>query len=479
MPRVARARAARVETLPPTIIADDYVEELAGDAIQQSEEGRFDPIKSSSVGFFDAVRKISSPDWDRYIVYVYRVEPSVRNNVGEPAFISKHVQAIDEEDIRELHGGGKYKLILKDVRRDSSRTHMLRVEGQPKLIAGQTLVKPEVEPQPAAVASAAAPQRSDTAEIIQALREFVQQPPGGASQVELIMQAAKSSIDVVKQAAAETARSATGSAMSDKVIETLLLRAVDNKPASDPLKEKLIDFALERLGNPTPEPSVDPLKGLGIVKDLLGVDNLGDLVSLAGGSGKTDWKADLIKVVAPLAANIPAILQFMATRSEQNFRQALAIAQMRRSGRAGGDSPGLTGAPPVAATPIAPAVPITTAVQPTPGVEMFQPNPFLNAMDDIVVFFEEGDEGEGAARFIFRKYQEIVSSPMIKPYLADAGKLGELAKQTPPLNQVASDPEFPAFVKNFVDGLNQCFTEYEAEGSSGPEASSPANPTSA
>lgn len=475
MPRISRARAAVASAAAPTtIVADDYVEQPAEGAIIQSEEGRFDPIASKTISFFDSVRKIAPADWDRYLIYIYRVDPPVKNNFGEPSYISKHAQPIDEDTVREEHGGGKYKIILKDVRRDSSRTHLLRVEGQPKFLVGQTLVQPESQPAQSAPLQQPTPtaNNSDIAEIIRAIREVIREPSGGTSQIEIMTQATKSALDVVTTAAKESAKSSTGSAMLDEITKTVILKAIDRPAAAaDPLKEKLIDFALERLGNPQTEPSGDPLKQLGVVKDLLGVDSLGDLFALVGkGGGRDDWKTDLVKLGAGLLGTLPNLIQGMVQMRAQTFQQQLTLAQLRRqqTGRLPLE------APPLGATHAAPVTPIG---QPTPGGEMFQPNPFMNAMDDIVVFFEEGDEGEGAARFIFRKYEEIVSSPMIKPYLAEADKLMELARQTPPLNTIAEDPEFPAFLKNFVDGLNQCFAEAQSE--SGPDAQPPATPTPA
>jgi hypothetical protein len=435
----------------------------------------FNPF-DEAVPFFDALAMITENEWRLYAVYLYRLEPRVRNPVGEAAFISTYQQAIDEADIKATHGGGKYLLYLKEVvmgKRDPSlpapreRSWKCRIAGEPILQPSQTLVMPagNVPALPAGPTDVIQQPRtgtSDVAVLANVLRDLIENKNSGRGNSEamaLMGEANKSALSIVTEAARQTVTTSTGSAMGDKLLERLLDSKFNGKSSDSDLRDKLALIAIDRLSNPQPE-SKDPLGQLSFVKDLLGVDSITDLIRPSGDGA---WKTRLVEIGAALVTTLPQLVGAFMTNQERQFQHQMQIEAMRRqSGQA--SPPVAVNVPTLQLEPV-PAAPVGTP-QPQPMGESPMENlfnPAQMALEEIVVDFGEGLDGTITARLVRQRYPQIVES--LKPLIQDSEQVKLFAQNTPPLSEIAGEEEFPEFLTQFTaEILHPATDDSEGEG---------------
>ena len=449
MPRTSRAPRRREPELQdantPTAVLDHPI----GDGGEV-----FTPF-DQDIPLFRAIQLMSDADWERCMLYLYRLDPKVRNPEGSRKYIDVMSRPITEADVKESHGGGKYQIYLRDdsQRPPLARSHVFEIDGLAKFLPGQTV------PQPAGASVAAsstvlppAPAgsqgSSDTAEVVrEVLRAMKQTDPGAQTTIETMTRATAAAIEIVKTASVREAGSTTGNPLLDKLIEKLFDNSLHGQEVKkDSRIDRLYDLAVERLLSPQMPEQKDPLQQLGFVKDLLGVENIGDLFAAVKGGGGADWKMEAFKLVGGLATNLPALLSFFSQQGELNFRRQLAIIEARRNG-GGPIAPRGLSAPPNNVVPMpapaAPAAPSASApIGEVPTIDVTQ-----LALTDIVVAFDNGLDGTVTAKMLRDKYPQLVEQ--LKPLAASEQNVMLFAKNTPPLSQIAGEEEFPAFLKEF------------------------------
>lgn len=423
----------------------------------------FDPF-DEALRFFDAIQMLTATDWERYLLYLYRVEPKVRNSAGEPAFIDKFKEGIDEDDVKARHGGGKYMFIFKDdfrQKRDPAlpkpreRSHLFRIDGEPLFQPGQTRIDGQ---QPAATGvvlppTAPLPSGDGHTDIAAVLREFVTalRDQTKTQDPEVVRKSYDMALDVVRDAAKRESGSMTGNPTLDLVFTKLLERSLDpHDKGTDRLIAKLEAIG-ERLANPQPASNGgDVLDQLGGLKDLLGVDSILDLIR--PDSGGNAWKADLAKAGIQLVGVLPQIIGAIMQNQERQFQRAKEV-EMLRHGQVPPPPPipGRVAVPPhpgqVAGVP-QPSEPLGPIA--VPEVEAL--NPVAMMVHDIAFLFETGLGGDAAADFIDRKYGEQLG--VFKSMLSDVDQVRQFCLQTAPLAEIAMDPEskvdFDHFLQEFV-----------------------------
>jgi hypothetical protein len=114
-----------------------------------------------------------------------------------------------------------------------------------------------------------------------------------------------------------------------------------------------------------------------------------------------------------------------------------------------------------------PATPPAGEVLPFPGN---QQQPQIEVDLDFVCMlirrcFDAGDPGDIPALSLKRTYADSLE-PM-RPYFSDGEQLKQLAGMSPIIAEIIPDPEFPAFLKEFVEEMNR--DEDEAAPDAGPE----------
>src|SRR5262252_2829259 len=77
--------------------------------------------KQPKLNFFHRLAQLTSDDWDRNRIYVYRRWPRVARD-GQPHYIGVHREALDEPFIKALYGSGHYLLKHNDPRHTIDQT---------------------------------------------------------------------------------------------------------------------------------------------------------------------------------------------------------------------------------------------------------------------------------------------------------------------------------------------------------------------
>ena len=483
----SRKNSPEAATVDAAAVAEFVKSEPARVPISDAEFGikpvpLFNPF-DDNIAFFDALAMITPAEWEKYLVYIYRLDPKVRNPEGERAYIDKIQRTFDEGDIKATHGGGKYMAILKDDflmaatpggPAPRERRWHFRIAGEPRLQDGQTLLSangtaPAAPGTPDAIEVAPRAPSSDVAVLAGVLRELIENRQNGdgsgsAQAMELAGQAYKTGLNIVSEAARQTVTTTTGSAMGDKLLERLFDSRFggDKSNGDSDLRNKLALIAIERLQNPPVAEARDPLAQLGFVKDLLGVESIGDLIRPSA-AGDT-WKAKLVDLGVTLVGNLPQLFQLLLASQAQQFQRQIQLETLRRQGPV---APGLNNTPPAS-----PRIQIeTTAHPPAPGptpvpapgeVPMSTVfNPAQMALDEIVVDYGEGLDGQMTARLVRQRYPVVMEQ--MKPMLGDLAQVKLFAQNTAPLNEIAGDQEFPQFLEEFVNEILHPATDDQGE----------------
>ncbi len=72
-------------------------------------------------GFFERLKDL---DWEKHLLYLYRLQPLVdRTSGGDPKYILKYQEAIDEDRVMQDHGSGVYQLRLTKAKEGTAKTN--------------------------------------------------------------------------------------------------------------------------------------------------------------------------------------------------------------------------------------------------------------------------------------------------------------------------------------------------------------------
>lgn len=72
-------------------------------------------------GFFDRLKDL---DWEKHLLYLYRLQPLVdRTSGGDPKYILKYSEAIDEDRVMQDHGSGVYQVRLTKSKDGAAKTN--------------------------------------------------------------------------------------------------------------------------------------------------------------------------------------------------------------------------------------------------------------------------------------------------------------------------------------------------------------------
>ncbi|MBS1830563.1 MAG: hypothetical protein JST93_35000 [Acidobacteria bacterium] len=88
--------------------------QMPDDPSQLAEPTAVPEPAASKPGFFDVLAGMTSEEWERHVVYLYRLSPRI-DTQSESAYIEKRTSAFDAEDVLQSHGSGRYMAILKDT----------------------------------------------------------------------------------------------------------------------------------------------------------------------------------------------------------------------------------------------------------------------------------------------------------------------------------------------------------------------------
>ncbi|MFB3813428.1 MAG: hypothetical protein ACE14L_04890 [Terriglobales bacterium] len=462
--------ATAVADPPPGMDAATGEVPLTADDLAQLE-------KPPNVDFFDWLKQLPPKLWeDDLNIYLYRLHPRVHNAPGSRAYIGVYSYAIDAEDVKQEHGGGKYRAILKSATlREAVQSHEFAIGGQPKILDGQRVIGPggsaAAADATAAGSPAAAPgpaTENATAQIVKtvadALRQASQQgkPNDDALSTALapIRKATETAIDIVGSAARAHIEAERPQKPTDQLKDLLELAKSLRGPERNPLEDLRNSAAiLKELRGGGDDKSV-----LGELRDILGVEKLSDLLfdRVAGGAKSSfDWRSELLGFGRLLLQQAPAIMDRFATMQASAQAFQLRVLQMRT-----GQVP-----PPGPPTPAASSLPAAAAVPPVTvpdgippvGPSAVQPAAAAAGVTEEMIFdsaltlirncYAEGDPGDDAALVLRRTYPDLV--PLFAPMLSSKSPADVIAwaKTDKVLGPAAAEPGFADFLKEFTHGI--------------------------
>jgi hypothetical protein len=427
-----------------------------------------DILPAQALDFFDYLNALSAKQWESRLVYLYRVDPEVRNPENTSGksrkFIEKIAHAFDEEYVKKHHGGGGYLAILKNVNLEHSdrgeRTKVFYIDGAPKLQPGQTLVgetgKPDVSSAPA----------GDTS-IVELLKQVLadrSNTPEKAMEVFIntISKAQEASQSIMAKAAEKHADSTTGNPLLDRLLAGAIEK-MTGAPTSqfDNLKQMVELVTLMRALNPEPkQPASLGLGGLKEVAELAGVESIADLFSKGGGG--EDWRAVLARAGMSLIQNLPTMIDGMRQMQQENFQRALAVERARATGQI-----------PPALQPV--ARPTAVHMPPNPLAQTPAPAPAANPMQAVSVLiakmFDVGAGGDLVARMVKLEHPAVV--PMLTPYLsAPIAEVKAFCASDEILSGITGHEDFDEFLEEFIAEM----LDEEGEGPEGDGAPAPKKP---
>lgn len=284
--------------------------------------------------FFPLLRDFPASLWgDRLSIYVYRLPDDdgmqIKNELGSRKYIKPILRhPVDEEWLANKHGGGKYLLYLKLDNKASIKETTVRIDGAPKLQAGQTV---EIDGKfvpvngGAAAASAQAESRSDVASVIQASSDANKQ------NMEILAEGSKAAIALVREQATAATKPDAQSGLMDKFL-TVMIERMMNPPTPPAVADPIDTFVklqgLIQKNNPEPtEPKDPPLEEAMTLVEKFAGKSFSELMKGNRGAPAVDagpnWGAIALGVAEKFFAVAPTLFQQAIYSRQQEFQRAV------------------------------------------------------------------------------------------------------------------------------------------------------------
>jgi hypothetical protein len=422
---------------------------VEGDQVPIAEEW-IPAFLKSEVPFFDAVAAIPDGGWEKTTIYLYRLEPAVANKQGEKKYIGVYGGPINEQSVKDEHGGGKYHAYVKyGVGKMTStlRNHRFWIDGEPIYKEGQTS---RTGP------TAGAPVIPGQQDIGSIVRQVIEATGGNTKAadagIEVMKRAFMDGLDLTKSIATNNAQSATGTTLGDKLLTALLPRLTE--PQSNqlpPMVEKFMDAAITIFKSERKEPNpVQPAPltdQFTLIKDVMGVESLRELFDMTRGGRDQPW---WVAVLSNAVEKLPTLLNEFAQMQERAFQRAV-IAHQLGAGQPAPPAPILR----TETAPIPPgrfpAPPSAAPAVPSNGT---MPEQMIAGMvDGICRAYDEGYPGDMAAVHLKLLFPQLVDS--LRPLLSDPQQLSNFVRQTPALAERASEEDWAGFQREFLEEVRQ------------------------
>jgi hypothetical protein len=318
--------------------------------------------------FFDEIHELPTTDWGRvWSMELHRMEPKIPGVPGSKGYLCMFLEPITLAAIQNRYGGGKFRLNLCKNGK-WTKSHDFDIEGQP--IYDMSRERPNGNGAGAPAAGNADFQKefiSVLREELSRSREATQGQPTGTEQVvQMLTNASDKAMEIVtKQTPQATSGLTQVREMLGALKEMGVIGGAAAAPASNPLMDKLLGAALEKLLAP-----VDPLAQL---------TQLGTLIELVekirGGGGAEgtpkDWKAMLVQHLPEVLNTAKEVLSTNTDAAKARAEEANARARAAESLR-NVQQPGRPGQqqPPVAANPRRDAEAPGATAPPAPSIHV-------------------------------------------------------------------------------------------------------------
>jgi hypothetical protein len=433
------------------------------------------PMKPADADFFEWIEDFSPETWEHCRMYLYRLDPEVKNAASKNYLPPVYLGAVTRDQIFERHGGGSYRLVLnwKPLKTGIATTEFTIV-GAPKFLPGQTF-KATGEPAVNAPATAAngGANSSDTIaaivrELAPLLRSDASQADAQAKVMDIMSKAQDKVLDMVTSASKKQVDDAVNqnSPNGQLSIVTAVLGLVDKLQPKVQTQPSII----AQLGELAPLLKI--LQGnqggggvIGEIREALG-EKVVERIFNPESAPAEDWKHSAATALIKVVEELPTVLDQLITLQHGAQQPGAAPPPPPGSG------PLIRGtvvsnpqAQPTASpstTPSAGVADVSTAAQPAEEVQVPMEAMRDGAMKLIVQCFNREETGDDAVH---------VLSHIAEPMLAE---LVEQMRDIPLpaiMAWVRSQPQFAAIrdsprLKTFVDEFREAlmlWAEAQAE----------------
>ena len=310
--------------IPPSEAADNQKSAYWIELLDNPEELR---KALGTTEFFPLLREFPASLWgDRLSIYVYRLPDEdgmmVKNEAGARKYIKPIIRTpIDEDWIASKHGGGKYLLYLKLDNKASIKETTVRIDGPPKVAAGQTV---EIDGRPVTVGSAqpashAAEDKSDVAAVIEASASANRQ------NMEILAEGSKAAIQLVRDQATQAGKPDAASGIMDKLFTAMIDRIMNPPAVADPVDTFVKLQTLISKQNPEPEPEKEGAAeaAITLVERITG-KSVADMMKPRTSAAAEDsygWVAPVVGAAQHLIGQIPEIMREARLSRDMDFRR--------------------------------------------------------------------------------------------------------------------------------------------------------------
>ncbi len=405
--------------------------------------------------FFDLIAEIPAIEWGKvYDIWIYRIEPKVRMAEGQRGFLANLCEPITPAWIKQNYGGGKFRIVLNKNGRFKT-SHDCDIEGAP--IYDSRRERPEPHQAGAAGLGGNGDGAAFAKQVIDILRDELtrtRESNQGGSPVQdealkMLTEASTRAMDVIKN-------QVTPAPDPTKQLESLVNAARNlgilggTQPQQNPLLDKLVTVALERLAAPS-----NPLEQ--ITMFLTVFEKLDALRGEArGGGGTRHWPEILAeKAVDHIPDVLNAIRENRETSREIADKRLAAAQTNARAVEAMRAVPSHPAAPqnPAAAGPsTAAAVPAVSPLQTVPLADRPQPAAAsgfeqTDAFSDwlkrrMVALIREGAEAEALVDFLDGAKPGFANDLVAYP----VDQVTAFLAADPILKDAVADPRWPALL---------------------------------
>jgi hypothetical protein len=415
----------------------------AGSVIEETKRTRVLPGNSPDadgdkpwrlLDTWEYLASLAPEQWTRedITVYLYRYDEK-----GSRWGIGKYTTAIDEFKVMEMFGGGRFNLVVKR-RQQIIKNEDFQLEGPAKT--------PGVNGAPPLAPGTTAPASGESAMLmaLTALIEELKAARGGTVLQDSIRNAIalnQSVFSAAMPAVTKTLESVTGGG---------------NNPARDPIMDKLLTAAIERMMNPPAANSLkDTMEMIALLKGsgLLGV-----------GDSKTSMALELVRQVPNVAQTLVQGVEHWRFAEEARARQAAIMRTGPQPINVPPNAP-----PPVPQGNVIPMPPPAPAAQPenpppptntqadaaavAAQVQVPQKTMPIEALEQLVcdIIMDPNLSIEQAAIEAAALIERVLPGQTDKMAAAGRENLLFFFRDRPVLAQVANHPKLPEFLDKFIE----------------------------
>ncbi|PSH05156.1 MAG: hypothetical protein CXZ00_03085 [Acidobacteria bacterium] len=419
------------------------------DIIDSEQPASDDP--RADLDFFGYMKSLTDAELNDRVIYIYRQEPAIRNPPGTGNYIEKVIPPIDEDYLKQHHGGGQYLLWLKTISDSKNdRKCVFRVDGPPKIPAGTTLLDGNtgapIAPSAGAGNAAVASTENIVRDVLQSIIPLINKSTASPDEVlntgmATMRKAMENAVDIMGSAAKKQSESATGNPLTDMLMKQALENLL-HPPQRNPMEEfKVMLQTMREMQGLTGEAAsprrngiLDDLKG---VAEILKSDTDGTIRNVLFGRDEHEppsLGAGLLKIGEAILTRRPDIIDSAAN--------LIARASSAVPPQTNHPAPVLTGVSPHEPAPVYPAAPAPKP-QPTQEEQMI-----AGILQAIARGYNGGNTGDAVAISLQMIFPQEVAQFAQYLQLPDAMVMGWLRSQ-PAIAVIVNAPDFPEFYTDF------------------------------